>query len=100
MPLCLFLRKQGKMSASISPFLRLPKHIDMPAGFAVGVVVIVRAEPVDEIAFGDHVLLQQRQRLQLPHANPLADGAAIIACEVSTAAATSITSGSAASLLS
>lgn len=82
MPLCLFLRKQGKMSASISPFLRLPKHIDMPAGFAVGVVVIVRAEPVDEIAFGDHVLLQQRQRLQLPHANPLADGAAVIACKV------------------
>ena len=82
MPLCLFLRKQRKMSASISPFLRLPKHIDMPAGFAVGVVVIVRAEPVDEIAFGDHVLLQQRQRLQLPHANPLADGAAVIACKV------------------
>ena len=54
----------------------------MPAGFAVGVVVIVRAEPVDEIAFGDHVLLQQRQRLQLPHANPLADGAAVIACKV------------------
>ena len=70
------------MSASFSPFLYLPKHIDMPAGFAVGVVVIVRAEPVDEIAFGDHVLLQQRQRLQLPHANPLADGAAVIACEV------------------
>ena len=54
----------------------------MPAGFAVGVVVIVRAEPVDEIAFGDHVLLQQRQRLQLPHANPLADCAAVIACKV------------------
>ena len=54
----------------------------MSAGFAVGVVVIVRAEPVDEIAFGDHVLLQQRQRLQLPHANPLADGASVIACEV------------------
>lgn len=35
----------------------------MPAGFAVGAVVIIRAEPVDEIAFGDHVLLQQRQRL-------------------------------------
>ena len=54
----------------------------MPAGFAVGAVVIIRAEPVDEIAFGDHVLLQQRQRLQLPHANPLADGAAVIACKV------------------
>ena len=54
----------------------------MPAGFAVGVVVIVRAEPVDEIAFGDHVLLQQRQHLQLPHANPLADGAAVISCEI------------------
>lgn len=54
----------------------------MPAGFAIGVVVIVRAEPVDEIAFGDHVLLQQRQCLQLPHANPLADCAAVIACEV------------------
>ena len=54
----------------------------MPAGFAVGVVVIVRAEPVDEIAFGDHVLLQQRQCLQLPHANLLADGAAVIACEI------------------
>ena len=52
------------------------------AGFAVGVVVIVRAEPVNEIAFGDHVLLQQRLRLQLPHANPLADGAAVIACKV------------------
>ena len=37
----------------------------MPAGFAVGVVVIVRAEPVDEIAFGDHVLLRQRGQLAL-----------------------------------
>lgn len=37
----------------------------MAAGFAVGVVVIVRAEPVDEIAFGDHVLLRQRGQLAL-----------------------------------
>ena len=45
--------------------LHLPAKIvqrpDMPEAFAVGVVVIVRAEPVDEIAFGDHVLLQQRR---------------------------------------
>ena len=37
------------------------QRLDMPEAFAVGVVVIVRAEPVDEIAFGDHVLLQQRR---------------------------------------
>ena len=82
MLLCLFLRKQRKMSASISPFLYLPKHIDMPAGFAVGVVVIVRAEPVDEIAFGDHVLVLQRQGAELSEANPLADRVAVVAGEI------------------
>ena len=43
--------------------------------------MLVRAEPVDQIALWDHVLVLQRQGAELAEANPLADGMAVIAGE-------------------
>lgn len=54
----------------------------MVAGLAEGRVVLVRGEPVDQIALRDHVLVLQRQGTELSEANPLADRVAVVAGEV------------------
>ena len=54
----------------------------MAAGLAEGRVVLVRGEPVDQIALRDHVLVLQRQGAELAEANPLTDCVAVIAGEV------------------
>ena len=51
----------------------------MAAGLAEGRVVLVRGEPVDQIALRDHVLVLQRQGAELAEANPLADRVAVVA---------------------
>lgn len=53
----------------------------MAAGLAEGRVVLVRGEPVDQIALRDHVLVLQRQGAELAEADPLADRVAVIAGE-------------------
>lgn len=53
----------------------------MAAGLAEGRVVLVCGEPVDQIAFRDHVLVLQRQGAELAEADPLADRVAVIAGE-------------------
>ena len=53
----------------------------MAAGLAEGRVVLIRGEPVDQIALRDHVLVLQRQGAELAEANPLADRMAVIAGE-------------------
>ena len=53
----------------------------MAAGFAGGCVVLIRGEPVDQIALRDHVLVLQRQGTELSEPNPLADRVAVIAGE-------------------
>lgn len=54
----------------------------MAAGLTEGRVVLFRGEPVDQIAFWDHVLVLQRQGAELAEANPLADRVAIVAGEI------------------
>lgn len=54
----------------------------MAAGLAEGRVVLVRGEPVDQIALRDHVLVLQRQGAELSEANPLADRVAVVAGEI------------------
>ena len=44
--------------------------------------MLVRGEPVDQIALRDHVLVLQRQGAELSEANPLADRMAVVAGEV------------------
>lgn len=44
--------------------------------------MLVRGEPVDQIALRDHVLVLQRQGAELSEANPLADRVAVIAGEI------------------
>jgi len=44
--------------------------------------VLVRGEPVDQIALRDHVLVLQRQGAELSEANPLADRVAVVAGEI------------------
>lgn len=53
----------------------------MAAGLAEGRVVLVRGEPVDQVALRDHVLVLQRHGAKLAEANPLADCVAVIAGE-------------------
>lgn len=53
----------------------------MATGLAEGRVVLVRGEPVDQIALRDHVLVLQRQGTELSEPNPLADRVAVIAGE-------------------
>ena len=54
----------------------------MAAGLAEGRVVLVRGEPVDQIALRDHVLVLQRQGAELSEANPLADRVAVVAGKI------------------
>lgn len=54
----------------------------MAAGLTEGRVVLVCGEPVDQIAFRDHVLVLQRQGAELAEADPLADRVAVIAGEL------------------
>ena len=54
----------------------------MAAGLAERCVVLVRGEPVDQVALGDHVLVLQRQGAELSEANPLADRVAVVAGEL------------------
>lgn len=54
----------------------------MAAGLAEGRVVLVRGEPVDQIALRDHVLVLQRQGAELSEANPLADRVTVVAGEI------------------
>lgn len=54
----------------------------MAAGLAEGRVVLLRGEPVDQIALGDHVLVLQRQGAELAKANPLADRVTVVAGEI------------------
>lgn len=54
----------------------------MATGLAEGRVVLVRGEPVDQIALRDHVLVLQRQGTELSEPNPLADRVAVIAGEL------------------
>ena len=54
----------------------------MAAGLTEGRVVLVRGEPVDQIALRDHVLVLQRQGAELSEADPLADCMAVIAGEI------------------
>lgn len=54
----------------------------MAAGFAGGCVVLLRGEPVDQIALGDHVLVLQRQGAELSEPNPLANRVAVVAGEI------------------
>ena len=54
----------------------------MAAGLAEGRVVLVRGEPVDQIALGDHVLVLQHQSTEFAEADPLADCMAVIAGEI------------------
>ena len=51
----------------------------MAAGLAEGRVVLVRGEPIDQIALRDHILVLQRQGAELAEANPLADRVAVVA---------------------
>ena len=51
----------------------------MAAGLAGGCVVLLRGEPVDQIALRDHILVLQRQGAELAEANPLADRVAVVA---------------------
>ena len=44
--------------------------------------MLVRGEPVDQIALRDHVLVLQRQGAELAEANPLADRMAVVAGEI------------------
>ena len=44
--------------------------------------MLVRGEPVDQVALRDHVLVLQRQGAELAEANPLADRVTVIAGEV------------------
>lgn len=44
--------------------------------------MLVRGEPVDQIALRDHVLVLQRQGTELAEANPLADRVAVVAGEI------------------
>ena len=61
----------------------------MAAGLTEGRVVLVRGEPVDQIALRDHVLVLQRQGAKLAEANPLADRMAVVAGEIGELAANS-----------
>lgn len=54
----------------------------MAAGLAEGRVVLVRGEPVDQIALRDHVLVLQRQGAELSEPYPLANRVAVVAGEV------------------
>ena len=54
----------------------------MAAGLAEGRVVLVRGEPVDQIALRDHVLVLQRQGAELSEPDPLTDRVAVIAGEI------------------
>ena len=54
----------------------------MVAGLAEGRVVLVRGEPVDQIALRDHVLVLQRQGAELSEADPLADRVTVVAGEI------------------
>ena len=54
----------------------------MAAGLTEGRVVLVRGEPVNQIALRDHVLVLQRQGAELSEANPLADRVAVVAGEI------------------
>ena len=44
--------------------------------------MLVRGEPVDQIALRDHVLVLQRQGAELSEANPLADRVTVVAGEI------------------
>lgn len=44
--------------------------------------MLVRGEPVDQIALGDHILVLQRQGAELAEANPLADRVAVVAGKI------------------
>lgn len=51
----------------------------MAAGLAEGRVVLVRGEPIDQIALRDHILVLQCQGAELAEANPLADRVEVVA---------------------
>lgn len=44
--------------------------------------MLVRGEPVDQVALGDHVLVLQRQGAEPSEPNPLADRVAVVAGEI------------------
>ena len=54
----------------------------MLTSLAVRAVIFVGAEPVDEVAFRDHILLRKCKRSEFAEPDPLADGTAVIAGEV------------------
>lgn len=53
----------------------------MFTGFAVGAVVFVGTEPVDEVAFRDHILLRKYKRSKFAEPDPLTDGTTVITGE-------------------
>ena len=53
----------------------------MLTSLTVRAVIFVGAEPVDEVAFGDHILLWKYKRLEFSESDPLADGTAVITGE-------------------
>ena len=65
----------------VIPFLEFPKQVDMLMGLAVRAVIFVGTEPVNEVAFRNHILLWKYKRPKLTEPDPLADGAAVIASE-------------------
>ena len=54
----------------------------MLTSLAVRTVVFVGAEPIDEIAFRNHILLWKYKRPKLAEPDPLTDGTAVVAGEV------------------
>ena len=66
----------------VVPFLEFPKHINMLTGLAIRAVVFVGAEPIDEVAFRDHILLWKYKRPEFSESDPLADGTTVITSEV------------------
>ena len=54
----------------------------MLTSLAVRTVVFVGAEPIDEIAFRNHILLWKYKRPKLAEPDPLTDGTAVVSGEV------------------
>ena len=54
----------------------------MLTSLAVRAVIFVGAEPVNEVAFRDHILLWKYKCPKLAEPDPLADGATVVAGEV------------------
>ena len=53
----------------------------MLTSLAVRAVIFVGAEPVNEVAFRDHILLWKYKRPKLAEPDPLTDGTAVITGE-------------------